>query len=161
MLKNALKVRKPRRLSPKFREKYHFGWPEWTLLGIVIASILTVTISFSAAFIKTPSERAVADLDKIAREYYTSYLYPRMTRDAGKSLEEVFGTYSVTGFAPTYLRQLLNYDNGKNAKLEPLFAELGCDTNATNVRIKPVAPYGPKDFELSLIWSCTDAEFDN
>ena len=155
-----MKVRKPRRLSPKFSEKYHFGWPEWTLLGIVIASVLTIIVSFSAAFIKTPSERAVADLDQIAREYYTDYLYPHITQDNQKPLAEIFETYAVTGFSPTYLRQLLNYDNGKNAKLAPLFAELGCDTNATNVRIKPVAPYGPEDFELHLLWKCSEADFN-
>lgn len=160
MLKNALKVRKPRRLSPKIREKYHFGWPEWTLLGIVLISILTIVASFSAALIKTPSERAVADLDKIAREYYTDYLYPRMVKNANKPLDEIFETYAVTGLAPTYLRQLLHYDNDKNTRLAPLFTELGCDTNATSVRIKPVAPYGPEDFELQLFWNCSDAEFD-
>ncbi len=141
-------------VKTKKLEKKKFGWPEWTLVGIVGVASLAVIISLFTIFQDSPAERADKELQRLADAYYTEYLYPRLLggriNDDPTSAMKI---YDETGVPTTYLRQLLYY-NDKNAGLAEVFTAIDCNTNSTGVRYFPFAPYGPKDYKVEFIWKC-------
>lgn len=138
------------------KTKHVLGWPEWTLVGIVVCSTLLIVLALCTGFIKTPQERAEVELEKIADAYYTEYLYPRLLGSLNNDPQEVLQAYAEVGAPTAYLRQLLHYNDDEYAKSAKYFDRLECDTNNTGVRFYPVAPYGPRDYTADYTWQCDD-----
>ena len=141
-------------------KKRVLGWEEWTLLGIVIASVLMIGATLSLQLIDTPTEVAEKSLEKIANNYYITYLYPRLLGKLDNNPEEMLSRYREFGVPTTYLRQLLHFDNDRCAGEAATFAEIGCNTNTTGVRYYPVEPYGPKDYKVKYLWKCDTLKTD-
>lgn len=141
----------------KKKTKRKLGWPEWTLLGIVAVSTLTIIGALCTWLIDTPQEKAEKQMASLADDYYTEYLYPRLLGMMTQPVESL-AEYAETGAPTTYLRQLLHYNNDSHRELEPVFEKVACDTNATSVKYYPVEPYGPRDYEVKTTWRCDEFE---
>lgn len=127
------------------------------LLGIVICSTIMIVASFLMQLIPTASEQAEAKLDEIAEDYYLTYLYPHLMV-ADKNLDKAFKKYERVGVPTVYLRQLLHYNDEQYAKDSGTFAAIDCDTNRTGVRFYPKAPFGPHDYEVEMVWQCSEKD---
>lgn len=146
---------------PRLKHPMHdFSWTEWTLVGIVCASVLLIGVSFCVKAAQvSPQEQAEQELARISHEYYLTYVYPHLLGTLETDPEEAFSPYAQPGIPTTYLRQLLHHNNDEYIDSAPIFERLGCDTNRTGVRYYPVAPYGPKDYTVTYIWNCEDGDF--
>jgi hypothetical protein len=143
----------------KNKSKHVLGWPEWTLIGIVICSTLLIVLALCTGFFKTPQEKAEAELEKIANAYYVEYLYPRILGNLDSDPKKVLEVYNEIGVPTTYLRQLLHYNNDEYASSAKYFERLGCDTNNTGAKFFPTEPYGPRDYTVSYTWQCEEGDF--
>lgn len=153
------KTTKKTQKNQKAKTKHVLGWPEWTLIGIVVASTLLIVAALCTGLIKTPQEKAEAELEKIANAYYTEYLYPRLLGNLDNDPKTVLQVYYEVGVPTTYLRQLLHYNNDEYADSAKYFERLGCDTNNTGVKFFPVEPYGPRDYTVTYSWKCEEGDF--
>lgn len=156
MKSTKTKPTKNAKKSPQ-KEKRKFDWAELTLIGILAASIILITISLIVQLNFDPKADAEAEMQRISDDYYRAYLYPRLLNYDMEHPEQL-KTYDDTGVPTTYLRQLLKYDNEKQAKSAEKFNNeyYQCDTNRTGVRFYPHAPYGPRDYTVDYIWHCSD-----
>lgn len=139
----------------KKSEKKKFGWPEWSLIGIVGVSVLVIAVSLCTILRDSPAERADKELKKLADDYYVEYLYPRLL--GGKMDEDptpAMEIYDDAGVPTTYLRQLLHYNDDEKIGSAEIFSDIACNTNTTGVRYFPYAPYGPTDYTVTYIWQC-------
>ncbi len=134
------------------------SWEEWTLLGVVGISTLAILVALAMQLGKTPTERAEDELQKLAKNYYVEYLYPRLLGDIGVEPGKMLAEYKEKGVATTYLRQLLHYNHDENIEMAPLFQDAGCDTNTTSVRYYPTEPYGPKNYTVEYNFRCENTE---
>lgn len=135
------------------KHKRRLGWPEWTLVGIVATSALAIAVVGISQLFSNPIKRAESELEMLADEYYTTYLYPRLLGNS-KSVDDAFQTYAELGVPTIYLRQLLHFDNNRYADSGKVFENLACDTNLTGVHYYPRAPYGPRDYDVTYLWHC-------
>ena len=121
----------------------------------VVVSMVIVVFSLILNVYYEPAKVAERNFEKMARDYYENYLYPKIA-DSGDNLEETFKKYEDVGMAPVLLRQLLNYDGGKYAEAEKYFdtQKYKCDENETMAMFKPVAPYNAKNYEMTVEMSC-------
>ncbi len=143
----------------KSRPKYVLGWPEWTLIGIVICSSLLIALALCTGMRKSPQEKAEIELEKLANVYYVEYLYPRLLGNLENNPETMLKVYYEVGVPTTYLRQLLHYNDDEYADLAKVFDKLGCNTNATGVKFFPQEPYGQRDYTVEYIWQCEEGDF--
>lgn len=137
---------------PKHK-KYELHWPEWTLLAIVGIAVVAVTTATIKGVTYDPDKDAEKELQMLADDYYTLYLYPRLL-GKNQSPEKALSIYQENGVPTVYLRQLLQYNNGEHAASAPVFKNLECNTNVTGVRYYPYAPYGPRDYTVKQLWHC-------
>lgn len=147
-------------MSKKTTPKHVLHWPEWTLVGIVAVSTLLIIISLCTGLLKSPTERAEIEMDKLAEAYYTEYLYPRLLGNLNNDPAKVLPAYTESGVPTTYLRQMLHYNDDEHAKSAGYFEAVECDTNDTGVRYFPVEPYGPRDYTTVYFWRCANGEFE-
>lgn len=141
-------------------KQHKFGWPEWTLLGIVLCSAVLIVCALCASLQKSPQEKAELELEKLAEAYYVEYLYPRLLGDVNAEPAPILEEYTEGGVPATYLRQLLHYNNDEHADKAGVFEALKCDTNSTGVRFFPQAPYGPRDYTVVYLWRCEESDFE-
>lgn len=129
---------------------------DWVLLGIVVVSALMILCAFGIAAVGKPTNKVERELNKIADDYYITYLYPRLLGNLEANPEAILDKYLDNGVATTYLRQLLHYDNDRNAASATVFATMACDTNTTWVRYYPEAPFGPRDYHVEYKMNCEE-----
>lgn len=139
----------------KTKNKHILGLEEKLLLGIVGVSVVMVAMSFLVQLLPTPRERANVEMEKVAEDYYLTYLYPRLM-GANADLKQAFKKYDVAGVPTVYLRQLIHFNDGQYEELGAKLKAVGCDTNQTGVRYYPKEPYGPHDYEVKYYWSCSE-----
>lgn len=127
-----------------------FTWRERALLSMIGVSAAMIMLTLSLTAIYDPVKRSERELEKLAHDYYIEYLYPRALGSHLNEPETVLSDYAERGLPNVKLRQLLYYDEGKNAASLEVFSNsyYQCDTNKTYVRFYPVAPYGPTDFKI-------------
>lgn len=130
------------------------NWEDYVLLGTVGTCVVMILCAFLVRTIGTPEEQMQRKLEKLANEYYITYLYPRLLGDLKSEPSSMLAQYSDGGVATTYLRQLLHFNNDQFIELAPTFQQFGCDTNNTSVRYFPIEPYGPKDYEIKFDYHC-------
>ena len=124
-------------------------------LGLIIASALLLVIATIATFYFSPENNANRELERIAKEYYETYLY-------GKSLStfengtEGFADFREKGFYPVKLRQLLLYNGGQNRNSQKLFTSdaYKCSLDDSVVIYRPVPPYGAKNYTIEYQTKC-------
>ncbi len=128
-------------------------WESWVLFGIVMTSIIVITIALFSQLGDTPTQRAEKELKRLADDYYVLYLYPRLI-GSKKTAEEALKIYDDAGVPTVFLRQMLHFNDDENIESAVFFENLKCNTNTTGVRYYPVEPYGPRDYTVDYIWHC-------
>lgn len=93
-------------------------------------------------------------IESMARDYYTDYYYANMLENSlNVAAKDILSKYADTGLPIVPLRQLLLYDNGRNAD-EREYLEKFCDTNETYIRIFPKSPYDKHAYHFDVKLSC-------
>ena len=118
-------------------------------LAIIILATLSVLAALICSIIFNPERMVKSTLSRLATEYYEDYFYPHLSSDPAQALEK----YTNTGLAKVTLRQLLLYDDEKNAEYQSLFDKY-CDINNTSVQFFPIAPFGQSDYRIDYTYSC-------
>ena len=125
--------------------------------GCLIVLIIVVIVSLFVGFFFNPERVAERKLAALAKDYYENYFYENFSETIERDDKaEAFKKYEETGFAPVYLRQLLLFDNERNASFEKYFKNdrYSCDRSKTKVQFFPVEPYGKKDYTVEYTFSC-------
>jgi len=125
--------------------------------GVIISTIM-VALSVFAVVYFNPETVAERTLEKMGREYYEDYYYDKfMGTISDEAFQEKMEIFKETGLQPVPLRQLLLYQNEKNAGYRSVFEKKGfaCDKNQTMVKIIPKEPFGKTDYELEVALKCT------
>lgn len=145
----------PRHKSSR-RKNTKFTWREATLMSMIGVSAVTIAITFILGNVLDPVKRSEHELEKLADAYYIEYLYPRSLGKYLNEPETILKDYVSQGLPAVLLRQLLLYDNGKNASSIEAFSNdyYQCDANKTYVRFYPVEPYGPRDYTVQYGTAC-------
>ena len=127
------------------------------ILGVIlVATLIVFTVSIFALFFDKKNLTEFL-INKIAADYYENYYYPNFSSTKGfkqaKDLDSAMEKYRNYGFAPVTLRQLLLYDNRKNAKYaDPL--KKYCNENYTVVKFYIDPPYGKSNYHYDITYSC-------
>ena len=124
-----------------------------TIIIVICLSIIIVAVAIACHFLLN-EEKLVKDRTKsLAQEYYEGYIYENLIHGAmdQAEIEQVMDKYTLRGFAPVYLRQLLlssttdvNHD---------LIAK-HCDENTTFVKFYPEAPFDKESYRLEFSYDC-------
>lgn len=125
-------------------------------VGIIVSTAM-VALSVYSIIVFDPEKTATRTLETMGREYYESYYYDRFMETISQDVfAEKMAVFSETGFHPVPLRQLLLYQNEKNAKYRNVFDtdDFSCDKNNTTVKIIPKEPFSKTDYEIELNLSC-------
>ena len=127
-----------------------------TYAAIIVCSVLiAVNIAVSVYF--NPQTAIDRALDSLTREYYEDYLYPKLVDGiAEQDLAAEMESYQKTGVSPTYLRQLLLYDQGRRNEAEKYFTmkDHTCDINETYVVYYPDPPFSQTDYHFTTKLVC-------
>lgn len=128
--------------------------------GLVVATVLIVALATGLTFYFSPENQATRELERMATEYYETYLYGSSVSTFENGVEGI-AEMSKKGIQPVKLRQLLLYNGGKNKDLQKLFesSSYRCDLDATQVVYHPVEPYGVKDYTIEYKKECKKASF--
>lgn len=124
-------------------------------LWLIIATVTVVLFSLICNIYFNSSIIVESRLSMLAKAYYEDYYYNNLTNDGTKlgPLE----SYGESGLPMVRLNQLLAFDGHKYANFESDFvnSRYTCDLNNTAVKYYPVAPYGPQDYTVKYIYSCS------
>ncbi|MBO7720505.1 hypothetical protein J6S35_02630 [Candidatus Saccharibacteria bacterium] len=128
---------------------------KFTTLAIILC-IGLVFFNLGAHAVFDPKKLAEDELQRLAKDYYENYYYDVFTQKIPESdYALAFTTYSEYGFPKTYLRELLLFDDGRNAKSRAYFdGQYYCNTNQTAIQIIPYPPYGRTDYEVKYTYDC-------
>lgn len=137
------------------KAKFTMTMEKKILVVILAVASLSVVTALSVQAIFDPQRQAEHKIDELAKEYYSTYLYPRLL-GTNQNAEEALSGLTKSGVATTYLRQILLYNNQAHRNETVFFsnARYSCNTNRTGVRFYPEAPYGPEDFRTEVFWEC-------
>lgn len=143
------------KLARKRLKRLPLTWREWAMLGVLGMCAVAVLSSFAVKASFHPEEDAEKAMERLAKAYYTEYLYPQVWAAEGGT-EEAIEQYKDTGFPLVYLRQMLVFNDRKYADQKQYFANkyYECDENSSRVYFLPVAPYGAEDFTLKITLDC-------
>ena len=125
-----------------------------TAIVVIMVSVVAVSIALLVTLLFTPERNIKGRIEGLSREYYETYFYDYFTQSIPASnLESVLEKYTERGFSEVPLRQILFYDNGKNAAAAE---EIGkyCDLNGTSVRFIPDKPFGATNYHTEYNYSC-------
>ncbi|MBR2998489.1 hypothetical protein IKF34_01800 [Candidatus Saccharibacteria bacterium] len=141
----------------KKRKATKFTHPQKIALAAISISMFVVFLSILSSVLFSPERTTKNLLSKLASEYYENYFYAKFI-DANpsittKELEDILGKYQTSGLAAIPLRQLLLYDNQKNAASAPKL-EKYCDTNNTYMKFYPEPPYSKTSYRTEYFYSC-------
>ncbi len=142
----------------KIAEKHHRLTANFAIAGIILTTIIVLaTMIFSNLYEKRYF--AQNKFEQLARLYYEENLYPKfISTHAGDPLDKMFEKYRSSGFT-VQLRQILNSEIlEKNQDYQKYFnnKKFSCDTNASNVIFRPIAPFGKKNYNPEFNLICND-----
>ncbi len=130
---------------------------KWITIGIIIICFITVLGAMFALWYFTPEKIANREIEYLAKDYYENYFYDDYFGSLPEENRGVeFKRYVTLGLAPTYLRQLLQFDNSRHTSSAVKFSNpvYFCDTNKTKVIFYPHAPFGKTDYTMKIDLSC-------
>ena len=125
-----------------------------TSLVVIFVSIFAVTIALLVSLFNTSDRDIKGRIESMAREYYETYYYDHFTSSIpAENISSILSKYSERGFAEVKLRQILLYNNGKNAAAAD---EIGkyCDLNNTSIKFIPDEPFGSTNYHIEYNYSC-------
>lgn len=102
-----------------------------------------------------PEKVAEREIKKMARDYYENHFYHQFVGKKGENGARL-AKYQEHGLSPVLLRHLLSYDGAKYDNLRKYFdnKEIACDTEKSQVTIKPKEPFGRNDYEVLVFLYC-------
>ncbi len=125
----------------------------------ICACFMTVIGCAIACWYFSPEKMANREAERIAKDYYENYFYNNLFGElTDDTKQEIFEKYQKIGTPPTYLRHLLNFENGKHADSASYFRypQYYCDVNASSVVFYPHEPYTSKDYTVKYFLICND-----
>ncbi len=157
------KSRTAKRAAKRATASLSFTWPERTLIGMISVSAICIGLALIMDFSFNPQRDAEHALERLARDYYTEYLYPNTIGDQTEQPGNILANFVNQGYPTVRLRQLLHYHDDAKIEMSKYFDNkyYHCDTNGTTLRYFPVEPYGPKDYKVTYSYSCTDLRADS
>lgn len=120
-------------------------------IGQIAFCVVAVVFMIFANVFYNKSAVATRSLDKMAEDYYENYFYDKFLNGKTAS-KEVFGAYITAGFPTVTLRQLLTFDESRNADYEADFYY--CEKKSTTIKITPTEPFGRKDYTVEANLDC-------
>lgn len=126
-------------------------------IGILVAGMVIMAIFVAWQFYNMPEYATEREFNYLAKDYYENYLYDKTLSSLNqKSITEAFSIYDEKGMEPIKLRQLLLYDEEKHPGSAAIFdtPHYKCDTNLSEVKYHPSAPYGRTDYTYELKLTC-------
>lgn len=126
------------------------------VLVVIFSTIAIVAITVICIFAFNTENMTKRRLADLATTYYEDYFYEGSVKSLASSEADTaaaFEKYEVHGFSRVPLRQLLLYDDGKNADLKEFFDSV-CDENETYVQFFPYSPYGVEDYRVEYNYAC-------
>ncbi len=128
-----------------------------TILLIIFIAFFIVFIALLCAFFLKPEKIVKSKIDTIASDYYENYFYEKLITSEkyteSKDLDDILGRYKDNGLATLNLRQLLLYDNQKNAEFAPYLKKY-CDEENTYIKFYPEPPYSRTSYHIDYTYSC-------
>lgn len=127
------------------------------LLGLISASTLCIGSALVADACFDPVADAEDAMVRLAKDYYTEYLYPATLGLANiNNPAPILSKATTYGLPPVRLRQLLLYNDSAKSEYSHYFSNpyYKCDTAKTIIRFFPIDPYGPFDYELKVDYAC-------
>ena len=141
----------------KKRKLAKFSGAQKFALTVIGVSIFIVALTILSSILFSPERVTKNQISQLASEYYENYFYAKLITAnpsiTTKELEEILGKYQTSGLAAIPLRQLLLYDNQKNAASAPKL-EKYCDTNNTYMKFYPEPPYSKTSYHTEYFYSC-------
>ena len=122
------------------------------ILAIIPLAFITVIVAIFCALFFTPERITKSTISALATDYYENHFYNQLSLDEA-STSDLY-KYETYGFAPVTLRQLLLYDNQKNADSAASILKY-CDENTTTIRFFLDQPYGKTDYHVDYTYSCS------
>lgn len=125
------------------------------VIAVIVIALVTVAAAVACRLFLNEEQIAKWRLEAMAAEYYENYIYENLIHGAMDQTEiaEAMDKYIIRGFATVNLRQLLLYDNGKNAANGELLQK-HCDTNTTSVKFYPEEPFDKKSYRVEYHYDC-------
>lgn len=124
---------------------------------VLVVVVVVVAVAVVCGIWLQPEHLVTRTIESMAEDYYENYVQASFANSPEYSqlddLSVAMAKYESYGFAPVTLRQLLSYDNAKNADKAALVLEY-CDENATSVKFYAEAPYGQRDYRAVYTYSC-------
>lgn len=130
-----------------------FFFAKRSILVVIVLAMLTVILMLLLMIFSNPERVVKNKIEAIATDYYENYFYPQITEDNPASLPEIMERYELPGFALVTLRQLLLYDDERNANSAKILSNY-CNENATYIQIFPESPYSKTDYHINYHYSC-------
>lgn len=121
------------------------------ILAVISLVFIAVAIAIFCALFFTPERITKSTISALAADYYENNFYDQLSLDQASPSE--ITKYETYGFAPVTLRQLLLYDDQKNAATATSILKY-CDENATVIRFFLDSPYGKTDYHVDYTYSC-------
>ncbi len=145
-----------RRTASSVSQRRTLSWREHSLLTIIGVSAAAILCAFVFGSSFNPERTAEKSLAKLAKFYYTEYLYPATIGVHKSNPAGVLTSYASTGLPTAYLYQMLHYNN--DAHLDELKnfdnQYYSCNTSRTSARFYPIEPYGPNDYTVQYTFVC-------
>ena len=154
--RNAPKLVTNMRTSLKKRSDPVFG-RKFVTWGVIISTVMVGVSVFVAVYFNAEAV-AHRKFEQMAREYYEDYYLERFKSSISEEVfEQRMAIYEKTGLDAVPLRQLLLYQQEKNAKMRKYFEgkDFSCDKNTTTAKFYPIAPYGKTDYTVEFNYTCT------
>lgn len=144
-------------MKKKKQNKKSFSTPQKTIIIVIISAFLVVIFAVISSFFLKPENLVKTKIEVLAREYYETYFYDKFFKSEDflnlEKLDSQMKKYKTSGFPSVPLRQILLYENEKNADSAELIGSY-CDENKTSVRFYPEYPYEKASYSMKFNYSC-------
>ena len=126
-----------------------------TILSIIVLTGMIVVLTALFATFSTTENFIKSNISAIATDYYENYFYDNIlaNNNGEKPISEILEFYTKPGFSTVTLRQLLLYDDERNAD-SAAFLTSHCDENSTTIHIFPDPPYDKTNYHIDYHYSC-------
>lgn len=131
--------------------------PSIIVLIVIMLTSITITVAFLFPIFFSAEKIVKDQINSMSKDYYENHLYKNLVQTKNSSdptvFEETMQKYQKNGFSMVHLRQLLLYDDKKNAPSSKLVTEY-CDENKTYIKFYPEPPFERTSYRIEYTYSC-------
>ena len=136
---------------------YTYPFVKKIVLSIILIATIIVVVAAVTPLFYNKQKSVESQISSLATDYYENYFYKNLSSSEDftkiEDLDSAMEKYRTHGFAAVTLRQLLLYDNQKNANYTDFLTKY-CDENSTSVRFYPEPPYDKTSYHAEYTYSC-------